>query len=291
MANFISCIIGFGCKFGTFSWISTLNNQKRTENAFRIIRQLIIIFVFLRQILRRTMTKLSVNINKIATLRNARGGNVPDVVKVALDCESFGADGITVHPRPDERHIRRSDVYDLRPLLRTEFNIEGYPSPEFIDLVLKVKPHQVTLVPDDPSQITSNSAWDTKANLEFLTEVLDQFNSAGIRTSVFVAADPEMVEYAAKAGADRVELYTEPYATDFPKNPEAAIAPFIEAAKTARKLGIGLNAGHDLSLVNLNYFYKNIPWVDEVSIGHALISDALYLGLERTIQEYKNCLR
>ena len=222
------------------------------------------------------MTKLSVNINKIATLRNARGGNVPDVVKVALDCESFGADGITVHPRPDERHIRRSDVYDLRPLLRTEFNIEGYPSPEFIDLVLKVKPHQVTLVPDDPSQITSNSGWDTKANQEFLTEVLDQFNSAGIRTSVFVAADPEMVEYAAKAGA---------------KNPEAAIAPFIEAAKTARKLGIGLNAGHDLSLVNLNYFYKNIPWVDEVSIGHALISDALYLGLERTIQEYKNCLR
>ena len=237
------------------------------------------------------MTKLSVNINKIATLRNARGGNVPDVVKVALDCESFGADGITVHPRPDERHIRRSDVYDLRPLLRTEFNIEGYPAPEFIDLVLKVKPHQVTLVPDDPSQITSNSGWDTKANLEFLTEVLDQFNSAGIRTSVFVAADPEMVEYAAKAGADRVELYTEPYATNYPKNPEAAIAPFIEAAKTARKLGIGLNAGHDLSLVNLNYFDKNIPWVDEVSIGHALISDALYLGLERTIQEYKNCLR
>ena len=291
MANFISNIISSGCKFGIFSWISTLNNQKRTHNAFRIIRQLIIIFVFLRQILRRTMTKLSVNINKIATLRNARGGNVPDVVKVALDCESFGADGITVHPRPDERHIRRSDVYDLRPLLRTEFNIEGYPAPEFIDLVLKVKPHQVTLVPDDPSQITSNSGWDTKANLEFLTEVLDQFNSAGIRTSVFVAADPEMVEYAAKAGADRVELYTEPYATDYPKNPEAAIAPFIEAAKTARKLGIGLNAGHDLSLVNLNYFYKNIPWVDEVSIGHALISDALYLGLERTIQEYKNCLR
>ena len=176
---------------------------------------------------------------------------VPDVVKVALDCESFGADGITVHPRPDERHIRRSDVYDLRPLLRTEFNIEGYPSPEFIDLVLKVKPHQVTLVPDEPSQITSNAGWDTKANLEFLTEVLDQFDSAGIRTSVFVAADPEMVEYAAKAGADRVELYTEPYATGYPKNPEAAIAPFIEAAKTARKLGIGLNAGHDLSLVNL----------------------------------------
>ena len=228
------------------------------------------------------MTKLSVNINKVATLRNARGGNVPNVVKVALDCESFGADGITVHPRPDERHIRRSDVYDLRPLLRTEFNIEGYPSPEFIDLVLKVKPHQVTLVPDDPSQITSNSGWDTKVNFDFLTEVLDEFNGAGIRTSVFVAPDAEMIEYAAKAGADRVELYTDP---------AAAVAPFVEAAKAARRLGIGLNAGHDLSLLNLNYFYKNIPWLDEVSIGHALISDALYLGLERTIQEYKNCLR
>ena len=193
------------------------------------------------------MTKLSVNINKVATLRNARGGNVPNVVKVALDCESFGADGITVHPRPDERHIRRSDVYDLRPLLRTEFNIEGYPSPEFIDLVLKVKPHQVTLVPDDPSQITSNSGWDTKVNFDFLTEVLDEFNGAGIRTSVFVAPDAEMIEYAAKAGADRVELYTEPYATAYPKDPAAAVAPFVEAAKAARRLGIGLNAGHDLS--------------------------------------------
>lgn len=237
------------------------------------------------------MTKLSVNINKIATLRNARGGDVPNVVKVALDCEIFGADGITVHPRPDERHIRRDDVLTMRPLLRTEFNIEGYPSPEFIDLVLKVKPHQVTLVPDAPSQITSNSGWDTKANLAFLTEILDEFKSAGIRTSVFVAPDVEMVEYAAKAGADRVELYTEPYATAYPKDKEAAIAPFVEAAKTARKLGLGLNAGHDLSLLNLNYFYKNISWLDEVSIGHALISDALYMGLERTIQEYKNCLR
>ena len=237
------------------------------------------------------MTKLSVNINKVATLRNARGGNNPDVEKVALDCEAFGAEGITVHPRPDERHIRYADVLALRPILRTEFNIEGYPSKEFIDLVLKVKPHQVTLVPDAPDQITSNSGWDTKNNLSFLTELMDTFGEAGIRTSIFVGTDTEMIEYAAKAGADRVELYTEPYATDFPKNPEAAIAPFIEAAKTARKLGIGLNAGHDLSLVNLNYFYKNIPWVDEVSIGHALISDALYLGLERTIQEYKNCLR
>ena len=231
------------------------------------------------------MTRLSVNINKVATLRNARGGDIPNVVKVALDCETFGADGITVHPRPDERHIRRADVYDLRPLLRTEFNIEGYPSPEFIDLVLKVKPHQVTLVPDSPTQITSNSGWDTKTNIDFLTDVLDQFNTAGIRTSVFVSTDTEMIEYAAKAGADRVELYTEPYATAFPKDPEVAIAPFVEAARVARKLGLGLNAGHDLSLLNLNFFYKNIPWLDEVSIGHALISDALYLGLERTIQE------
>ena len=237
------------------------------------------------------MTRLSVNINKVATLRNARGGDIPNVVKVALDCETFGADGITVHPRPDERHIRRADVYDLRPLLRTEFNIEGYPSPEFIDLVLKVKPHQVTLVPDSPTQITSNSGWDTKTNIDFLTDVLDQFNTAGIRTSVFVSTDTEMIEYAAKAGADRVELYTEPYATAFPKDPEVAIAPFVEAARVARKLGLGLNAGHDLSLLNLNFFYKNIPWLDDVSIGPALISDALYLGLERTIQEYKNCLR
>ena len=237
------------------------------------------------------MPKLSVNINKVATLRNARGGNVPNVLKVALDCESFGADGITVHPRPDERHIRKSDVFDLRPLLRTEFNIEGYPSPEFIDLVLKVKPHQVTLVPDSPTQLTSNAGWDTKANLEFLSEVLESFNGAGIRTSVFVSTDAEMIEYAAKAGADRVELYTEPYATAFPMDKEAAVAPFVEAAKTARSLGLGLNAGHDLSLENLNYFYQNIPWLDEVSIGHALISDALYLGLQRTVQEYKNCLR
>lgn len=236
------------------------------------------------------MTKLSVNINKVATLRNARGGNVPNVVKVALDCELFGADGITVHPRPDERHITRKDVHDLRPLLRTEFNIEGNPSPEFIDLVLKVKPHQVTLVPDSPTQLTSNAGWDTKQHQDFLVEVLDQFKQVGIRTSVFVDANPEMVEYAAKAGADRVELYTEPYATLYPQNPEKAIEPFVEAAKTARKLGLGLNAGHDLSLQNLNYFYRAIPWLDEVSIGHALISDALYLGLERTIQEYKKCL-
>ncbi|MBP1613785.1 MAG: pyridoxine 5'-phosphate synthase [Bacteroidetes bacterium] len=237
------------------------------------------------------MTKLSVNINKVATLRNARGGDVPNVVKVALDCERFGAEGITVHPRPDERHIRKSDVYDLKPLLKTEFNIEGYPASEFIDLVLKVKPHQVTLVPDSPVQLTSNSGWDTKLNYDFLTEILDVFNNAGIRTSVFVSANAEMIEYAAKAGADRIELYTEPYATVYEKNPEAAVAPFVAAAKIARSLGIGINAGHDLSLLNLNFLYKNIPWIEEVSIGHALISDALYLGLEKTIQEYKNCLR
>lgn len=237
------------------------------------------------------MTRLSVNINKVATLRNARGENMPDVTKVALDCEAFGAEGITVHPRPDERHIRHADVYELRPLLKTEFNIEGYPAPEFIDLVLKVKPHQVTLVPDAPGQITSNAGWDTKTHLSFLTEVLDEFSRAGIRTSVFVGTESESIEYAAKAGADRVELYTAPYAAGYVANKEAAVAPFLEAAKVTRSLGMGLNAGHDLSLVNLHYLYENIPWLDEVSIGHALICDALYLGLEKTIQEYKNCLR
>ena len=237
------------------------------------------------------MTNLSVNINKVATIRNARGGNMPNVLKVAQDCELFGAQGITVHPRPDERHIRYSDVYGLKPLIRTEFNIEGYPCDKFIDLVLKVKPHQVTLVPDAPDQITSNSGWDTKNNLSFLTELMDTFGEAGIRTSIFVGTDTEMIEYAAKAGADRVELYTEPYASQYGKNREAAIAPFVEAAKVTRKLGMGLNAGHDLSLENLAYFHENIPWVDEVSIGHALICDALYLGLKKTIEEYKNCLR
>lgn len=237
------------------------------------------------------MTKLSVNINKVATLRNARGGNNPDVEKVALDCELFGAEGITVHPRPDERHIRYADVYALRPVLKTEFNIEGYPSKEFIDLVLKVKPTQVTLVPDAPDQITSNCGWDTKTHQAFLTELMDTFGEAGIRTSIFVGTDLELIEYAAKTGADRVELYTEPYASLYPKNPEAAVAPFIEAAERVHKLGMGLNAGHDLSLVNLKYFHDNIPWLDEVSIGHALICDALYLGLKKTIEEYKNCLR
>lgn len=237
------------------------------------------------------MTKLSVNINKVATLRNARGGNNPDVEKVALDCEQFGAEGITVHPRPDERHIRYADVYALRPVLKTEFNIEGYPSKEFIDLVLRVKPTQVTLVPDAPDQITSNCGWDTKTHQAFLTELMDTFGEAGIRTSIFVGTDLELIEYAAKTGADRVELYTEPYASLYPKNPEAAVAPFIKAAERVHKLGMGLNAGHDLSLMNLKYFHDNIPWLDEVSIGHALICDALYLGLKKTIEEYKNCLR
>lgn len=237
------------------------------------------------------MTKLSVNINKVATLRNARGGNNPDVENVALDCEQFGAEGITVHPRPDERHIRYADVYALRPVLKTEFNIEGYPSKEFIDLVLRVKPTQVTLVPDAPDQITSNCGWDTKTHQAFLTELMDTFGEAGIRTSIFVGTDLELIEYAAKTGADRVELYTEPYASLYSKNPEAAVAPFVEAAERVHKLGMGLNAGHDLSLVNLKYFHDNIPWLDEVSIGHALICDALYLGLKKTIEEYKNCLR
>lgn len=236
------------------------------------------------------MTKLSVNINKVATLRNARGGNNPDVEKVALGCERFGAEGITVHPRPDERHIRYADVYALRPLLKTEFNIEGYPSKEFIDLVLKVKPHQVTLVPDAPDQITSNAGWDTKTNQSFLADLMETFGNAGIRTSIFVGTDAEMIEYAAKAGADRVELYTEPYASLYLESPEVAVAPFVEAAKITRSLGMGLNAGHDLSLVNLKYFHESIPWLDEVSIGHALICDALYLGLEKTIKEYKTCL-
>lgn len=237
------------------------------------------------------MTKLSVNINKIATIRNARGGNNPNVVQVALDCESFGADGITVHPRPDERHIRYNDVIDLKPVLKTEFNIEGYPQKSFIDLVKSVRPTQVTLVPDAPDQITSNSGWNTKEHLDFLTDIVTEFKEVGIRTSIFVDADVEMVEYAAKIGADRVELYTEPYASNYQNSPANAIAPFLEAAKAARHCGLGLNAGHDLSLVNLAYMKEQIPWLDEVSIGHALICDALYLGLKTTIEKYQECLK
>ena len=235
-------------------------------------------------------TKLSVNINKVATIRNARGGNNPDILKVAKDCESFGADGITVHPRPDERHIRRADVTALRAILRTEFNIEGYPSKEFLDLVLRVRPAQVTLVPDKPSQLTSDCGWDTVSEQEFLRDILNELRAAGIRSSIFIDADVRMAEFAAEAGADRVELYTGPYAHNYAKDPEAAIKPFLEAAKRVRQLGIGLNAGHDLSLENLKYFSDTIPWLDEVSIGHALICDALYMGLEATIAAYKKCL-
>lgn len=237
------------------------------------------------------MTKLSVNINKVATIRNARGGNNPDVQKVAVDCEKFGAQGITVHPRPDERHIRYQDVRDIRPLITTELNIEGNPIDKYIRLVLEVKPTQVTLVPDADNQITSNHGWDTVTNKEFLTDVIGQFREAGIRTSIFVDADPKMVEAAQQCGTDRVELYTEPYASGYESNREEAIKPFIEAAKAAKAAGLGLNAGHDLSLQNLEYFHKNIPWLDEVSIGHALICDALYLGLEETIKRYLACLK
>ncbi|NDV47469.1 pyridoxine 5'-phosphate synthase [Paludibacter sp. 221] len=236
------------------------------------------------------MTKLSVNINKIATLRNARGGNVPDVCKVAQDCERFGAEGITVHPRPDERHIRYADVYALRPLVATEFNIEGYPSESFIDLVCSVKPEQVTLVPDPPEAITSNAGWDTVKNKDFLKQVVNKFHEYGIRVSIFVDTDLKNMEHARLCGTDRVELYTEPYATMYPADREKAVAPFVEAAKLAKELGLGLNAGHDLSLENLAYLHTHIPWLDEVSIGHALIADALYLGLENTIKQYKKQL-
>ena len=232
------------------------------------------------------MTKLSVNINKIATLRNARGGDVPSVTQVAIDAEKFGSQGITIHPRPDERHITRKDVYDLKPLVKTEFNIEGNPHRPFIDMVLDVKPEQVTLVPDADNAITSNAGWDCKENLEFLKSVISEFKAAGIRTSIFLDPNPEMVKYAAETGTDRIELYTEAYAKEYPKDKEAAIKPYIETAIEAQKYGLGINAGHDLSLENLQYFSDNIPGLLEVSIGHALISEALYLGLENTIQSY-----
>ena len=232
------------------------------------------------------MTRLSVNINKIATIRNARGGNMPDVQKAALDCERFGAEGITVHPRPDERHIRYSDVREIRPLVTTEFNIEGNPIPSFTDLVLEVVPDQVTLVPDAHDAITSNAGWNTLAHRGFLTDICARFKEAGIRTSIFVDPDPAMVDGAALCGADRVELYTAAYAEQYAGGREAAIAPYLEAAQAARACGLGLNAGHDLNLDNLAWFVQTIPWTDEVSIGHAIICDALYLGLEQTIQAY-----
>jgi len=232
------------------------------------------------------MTRLSVNINKIATLRNARGGNVPDVKTAAIKCQAFGAQGITVHPRPDERHIRYSDVYDIRDIVTTEFNIEGNPNKDFIKLVFDVMPEQVTLVPDAHDAITSNAGWDTKANLSILKDIIAGFREKGIRTSIFVGTDIEMIEYAAMSGTDRVELYTEPYASMYHADKYAAVKPFVNAAVKARELGMGINAGHDLDLDNLGWLHSNIPWLLEVSIGHALIADSLYLGLENTIQMY-----
>ena len=238
------------------------------------------------------MTRLSVNINKIATIRNARGGSVPDVALAAVRCEEFGAEGITVHPRPDERHIRYADVRQIRPIIKTEFNIEGNPTVQsFVDLVLEVVPDQVTLVPDGQNAITSNAGWDTIKNEALLTDLCKTFKAKGIRTSIFIDPIPEMAFGAAKCGADRVELYTAAYAENYPKDPETAIAPYLKAALAAREAGLGLNAGHDLSLENLHYFISTIPWTDEVSIGHALISDALYLGLSETIKAYLTEIR
>ncbi|MDY6289777.1 MAG: pyridoxine 5'-phosphate synthase [Bacteroidales bacterium] len=236
------------------------------------------------------MTKLSVNINKVATLRNARGGSLPDVVQFALDCERFGAQGITVHPRPDERHIRYKDVHDLKPVLTTEFNIEGNPVPRFVELVKEIKPAQVTLVPDAENVLTSNAGWDTVKHQSFLSDIVSEFKTCGIRVSIFIDPVPQMIEMAARTGTDRVELYTEAYASHYAADPAKAIAPYVEAATVARQCGLGLNAGHDLSLENLQYFHQQIPWLDEVSIGHALISDALYLGIEETIHRYLQCL-
>ena len=240
---------------------------------------------------KKTHTRLSVNINKIATLRNSRGENRPSLEQVAIDCQRFGAEGITVHPRPDERHVRRSDVFNLRPLVGVEFNIEGYPSPDFMDLVVKVRPEQVTLVPDAADALTSSAGWDVAPNAEFLTSVVERLKEAGIRSSIFVSTDLNNIRAAAATGTDRVELYTKPYADMFAKNPEAAVAPYVEASQTAHNLGLGINAGHDLSLENLAYFRRQLPWLHEVSIGHALVCDALYLGLEETIRRYKEALK
>lgn len=237
------------------------------------------------------MTRLSVNINKVATLRNARGENIPDVVKFAIDCEALGAQGITVHPRPDERHITRADVYALRKVVTTEFNIEGYPTPEFMNMVCEVRPAQVTLVPDAPSQITSNSGWDVAAHADFLRDICRDLARAGIRSSIFVNADPAQVRMASEVGAARVELYTKPYADGYAIDREAAVAPFVIASEEALRLGIGLNAGHDLNLANLAYFHRSLPLLDEVSIGHAIISDALYFGIGETISRYLECLK
>ena len=237
------------------------------------------------------MAKLSVNINKVATLRNARGGDNPDVLQAALDCELYGAQGITVHPRPDERHIRRSDIFELAQTIRTELNIEGYPSEEFMDMVCRVRPTQVTLVPDSPEQLTSNAGWDTKRNQDFLTEIVSELKKVGIRSSIFIDPDCSMADYARRAGADRVEFYTEPYAAGYANDRHSAITPYVECARHCRTLGLGINAGHDLSLENLHFFAQQLPALDEVSIGHALICDALRMGLQPTIQHYLNCLQ
>ena len=237
------------------------------------------------------MTRLSVNINKIATLRNSRGGKVPSVTEAAIKCQEFGAQGITIHPRPDQRHIRRQDVYDLKPLIKTEYNIEGYPSEDFIKMVIEVGADQATLVPDDHNQLTSDHGWDTIKHKSFLSDVISRLKENGVRTSIFVDPDIKAIEGAAEIGTDRIELYTEPYATFYPDNREKAVAPFVEAARVAADFNIGVNAGHDLSLENLNYLYKMIPNLMEVSIGHALIADALYLGLEETIGRYLDCLK
>jgi len=236
------------------------------------------------------MTRLSVNINKIATLRNSRGGNTPSVLEAAINCQKFGAQGITVHPRPDERHIRRQDVFDIRPIITTEFNIEGYPSEDFIQMVIAVKAHQVTLVPDSHDQLTSDHGWDTIKHMDFLKEVIARFKAAGIRTSIFVDPDLSAIEAARETGTDRIELYTEPFAIIYPIDPIRAVAPFKEAANLAHQLGLGINAGHDLSLKNLRFFHDHVPFLNEVSIGHALIADALYMGLRSTIQDYLSCL-
>lgn len=237
------------------------------------------------------MTRLSVNINKIATLRNSRGGKVPSVKDAAINCQKFGAHGITVHPRPDERHITRHDVYEIKPLITTEFNIEGYPSEDFLKMVCEIQPDQVTLVPDTHNQLTSDHGWDTWKNLSFLKEVISRLQDNGIRTSIFVDPDIVAIEGAVETRTNRIELYTEPYASLYPIDRAKAVEPFVEAAKAAKRMGLEVNAGHDLSLENLNYLYNNIPNLDEVSIGHALVADALYLGLETTIQKYLDCLK
>lgn len=237
------------------------------------------------------MTRLSVNINKIATIRNARGGNTPDVIKAAIDCEEYGAQGITVHPRPDERHIRRDDVYKLKEVVKTEFNIEGYPSDDFIKLVKEIKPEQVTLVPDPPDVLTSNAGWDTITYKSLLKNVVSEFKKEGIRVSIFMETDLELIENAQDTGCDRIELYTEEYAINYPSNPVVAVKPYLLAAEKALECGLDLNAGHDLSLENLKYFKNSIPGLSEVSIGHALISDALYFGLQNTIQMYLRLLK